>query len=52
MIYILKGNKNYAFRNININTHIDGTISYDIMGKEIEVDVFKGKEVKLEKIAV
>lgn len=45
--YILKADKNYAFRVININTHCDGRVTYDIMGKEVEVQIFKAKRDKI-----
>ena len=41
--YLIRSNKNYRFRTININVHQDGTTSYDIMGKKIEVDLYKNE---------
>ncbi len=35
--YIINEDENYRFRSININTHIDGTISYDICGRPVKV---------------
>lgn len=36
-VYILQEEKNYKFRTININTHYDGRITFDIMGKTVKV---------------
>lgn len=41
--YIIKTAKDYAYRTVNINHHYDGTISFDIMGKLIPVEIFKSK---------
>ena len=49
--YLLKTNKNYAYRTVNINTHYDGRVTYDIMGKEVQVEIFKQKESKIVKEA-
>lgn len=49
--YLLKANKNYAYRTVYINSHYDGRVTYDIMGKEVQVEIFKAKESKIEKEA-
>lgn len=36
-IYQLKSALDYKYRQVNINTHIDGSLSFDIIGKKIEV---------------
>lgn len=36
-IYILEEYNTYKYRSININTHIDGTKSYDIVGRKVKV---------------
>lgn len=36
-IYIINEKDNYRFRSVNINTHIDGSTSYDICGRSIAV---------------
>lgn len=36
-IYIIDEKDNYRFRSININTHIDGSMSYDICGRSVAV---------------
>ena len=46
--YLIRGHKNYRFRTVNINTHQDGSVSYDIMGKKIEVDLYENKANNLE----
>jgi hypothetical protein len=35
--YIIDEKENYRFRSININTHINGTVSYDICGRPIAI---------------
>jgi hypothetical protein len=35
--YVLNEKENYRFRSININTHIDGSISYDICGRSVAI---------------
>lgn len=35
--YVLTGKDNQRYRGININTHIDGTRSYDVCGRNVEV---------------
>ena len=35
--YIVDEDRSYKFRTININTHIDGTNSFDILGREVKV---------------
>jgi hypothetical protein len=35
--YIVDEVENYRFRTVNINTHIDGSTSYDICGRSIAV---------------
>ena len=50
-IYSLREAKNYAFRTININTHYDGRVTYDIMGKEIAVEIFESKKSKLKRLS-
>lgn len=49
--YLLKGNRNYQFRTININTYYDGPINYDIVGKIVEVQIFLKKEDKIKEVA-
>lgn len=39
--YIVNEDRNYRFRSININTHYDGTITFDIMGKKVAADIHK-----------
>ena len=36
-IYIVNEKENYRFRSVNINTHIDGSTSYDVCGRLIAV---------------
>lgn len=36
-IFVINGNQNFKFRSININTHVDGTTSYDICSKSVTV---------------
>lgn len=36
--YLIKENKDYRFRTVNINSHQDGSTSHDIMGKKISVE--------------
>jgi transposase len=38
MKYLLKENRDYRFRTININTHQNMSVSYDIMGKKVSVE--------------
>lgn len=38
--YIIRGNRDFRFRTININTHQDMSVSYDIMGKRVSVELF------------
>ncbi len=40
-VYIIQGERNYRFRTININTHYDGHVSFDILGKAVEVKAYK-----------
>lgn len=47
--YVLQGYKDYRFRKININTHQDGTITYDINGKKVEVEIMKLNKGKMKK---
>ena len=35
--YIVDEKDNYRFRSININTHIDGSTSYDICSRSVKV---------------
>lgn len=44
--YKINGGIDYRFRTVNINTHIDGTTSFDIMNRKVSVDVID-KEIKL-----
>jgi hypothetical protein len=44
--YKINGAIDYRFRTVNINTHIDGSISFDIMNKKVSVDVIE-KELKM-----
>lgn len=49
--YILNENKDYRFRTININIHQDGSISYDIAGKKVLVELFADEDnIKLQTI--
>lgn len=50
-IYSLSEKKDYRYRTININTHCDGSSSYDINGKKVEVQLFKRKEDRIKKAA-
>ena len=36
-VWIINELENYKFRSVNINTHIDGSISYDICGRPVAV---------------
>ena len=36
--YIVNENRSYKFRTVNINQHIDGSRSFDIMGKKVKVE--------------
>mgnify|MGYP001613970355 FL=1 len=36
-LYIVDEKENYRFRSVNINTHIDGSTSYDICGRRIAI---------------
>ncbi len=40
--YIILGDRDFRFRTVNINTHQDMSVSYDIMGKRISVELFVG----------
>ena len=44
--YIVDGNRNYRFRKVNINTHYNGDITFDIMGKNISVKLYNTKSKK------
>ncbi len=46
--YILKENRDYRFRTLNINTHQDYSISYDIMGKKVAVEKFSEGQCNIE----
>jgi transposase len=39
--WIIQEKRCYRGREVNINTHIDGSYSFDMMGKKIEAKVFK-----------
>jgi hypothetical protein len=40
--YVIENqNQDYRFRTININTHLDGSISFDILGKPIQTKLYK-----------
>lgn len=47
-LYIVDEKKDYRFRKISINEHIDGSISHDIMGKIVRVKKYNS-EIKKEK---
>lgn len=40
-VYIIQGERNYRFRTININTHYGDNVSYDILGKPVQVEAYK-----------
>jgi hypothetical protein len=44
--YVLMGKETYHFRSININTHIDGSRSFDVCGRTVRVQ--KASEFKSE----
>ena len=41
--YIVNEDRNYRFRSININTHYNGNITFDIMGKKVSACIYKVK---------
>ena len=51
---VVNEQKNYRFRSLNINTHLDGTVSYDIMGKAVQVQqlVVKRKNILTDRVKV
>jgi hypothetical protein len=44
-LYGIEADRDYRFRTININKHIDGRVSYDIMGKDIKVHKIENKDI-------
>ena len=46
--YLVCGDRDYRFRRININTHQDGSISYDIASTKVNVTLVADKEEALD----
>lgn len=46
--YIIDSERDYRYRSININKHIDGSTSYDIMGKIVKVKKYSPEKRKTE----
>ena len=42
--YLIEDSRDYRFRKININTHQDMSVSFDIAGKRVRVSLFPGKD--------
>lgn len=49
-LHTLNTSENYKYRTININTHIDGSVSYDICGRNISVQKASENLVNLENL--
>ena len=43
--WVINETKNYAGREINVNTHLDGSYSFDIMGRKIQCKVSSRKRL-------
>ena len=40
-LWIINGNKRYDYRILNVNAHLDGSTSFDIMGKVVTASIFE-----------
>jgi transposase InsO family protein len=40
-LWIINGNRRYDYRILNVNAHLDGTTSFDIMGKVVTASIFE-----------
>lgn len=49
--YVINGHINFKFRIININSHIDGSTSYDICGRPVTVQKASENKVSLEQLS-
>lgn len=49
-VFIVDEKENYKFRSMNINTHIDGTASFDICGRHVKVKKASENVVFLEEL--
>jgi hypothetical protein len=49
--YVLTCKENFRFRFMNINTHIDGTTSFDICGRKMSVQKASENKVSLEQLS-